>query len=289
MAVVFAADPDLSFVAGLARWMGAPLRAERASGEAEEAEQETLPESEFEAECSALEQKQAFEKLSEKLRTKLQERFCDWSEKEVESAYAIYLQLLVQWELLASNVEALADELSAKTDVRPMLRRSLLVSLYSLVQQFGLVDLRFPVLVRIIKFASASDQLEAVFGGPEGRLASVERWVVDWELGEEQKKELWGLFFDAHSQDGEAVHGYSLKYLDLYDDSADIKAEPLRKRLTQSILLTIRSPSLVSPSAQAAVPPQPQPLSFDPTCCESNLSPPPLLPPLTAHTLKPFS
>jgi len=99
------------------------------------------------------------------------------------------------------------------------------------------------VLVKLIRFAADSQQLE-IFGTAETRVASVERWVSEWGLSSEQKIELWGLFFDAHADDSTAVYGYALKYLDLYDDSADITAQPLNKRLVQSVLLTICSPSL---------------------------------------------
>ena len=251
--VVFQADPELSFVAGLARWVSEPSQPAapteapaEAPAESADAEPQAPPCSALESECVALEAEGAFVKLSDKLLAGLQERFSEASEQEVQSAYAIYLQLLVQWELLAAKVQSLADELTAKTDERPQLRRSLLVSLYALVQQFGLVELRFLVLVRLIKFAAATAQLDAVFGSSETRVASVERWAREWELSEEQKKELWGLFFDAHSADAAAVYGYALKYLELYDESADISAQPLNGRLVQSALLTICSPSLVS-------------------------------------------
>jgi len=245
---VFQADPELSFVAGLARWLNEPAQPAPAADtptaeEAPSAEAEPPPCSAFESECVALESKGAFDELSEKLRASLQERFAESSEQELESAYAIYLQLLVQWELLAAKVESLAAELSAKTDERPGLRRSLLFSLYALVQQFGLAELRFLVLVKLIRFAADSQQLE-IFGTAETRVASVERWVSEWGLSSEQKIELWGLFFDAHADDSTAVYGYALKYLDLYDDTADINAQPLNKRLVQSVLLTICSPSL---------------------------------------------
>ena len=171
--VVFQIEPDLSFTAGLARWLSQPNEPLIKVPE-EGAEEATLqPCTAFESECVALESKGDFEKLSVKFSAKLTELFTETDEAALQSAYAIYFQLLVQWELLAGKVEALADELSGSADVRPALRRVLLVSLYALVEQSELADLRFVVLVRLIKFASSAGQLEEVFGKKEGRVASV--------------------------------------------------------------------------------------------------------------------
>lgn len=257
--VVFQADPDLSFTAGLARWLdkpNEPLVKAPEEGAEESAEEPPVPApcSAFESECVALEGKGELEKLSAALRAKLTALFAETDEAALKSAYAIYFQLLVQWELLAANVEGLADELSSSPDERPALRRVLLVSLYALVQQFGLTELRFVVLVRLIKFASASHQMDEVFGKKEGRVAAMERWTREWELGDEQKKELWGNFFDAHADDAHSVYSYALKYLSLFDGPELKHNAFLRKRLVDSVLLTLRSPSLFQCDELAQLP-----------------------------------
>ena len=138
--------------------------------------------------------------------------------------------------------------------VRPALRRVLLVSLYALVEQSELADLRFVVLVRLIKFASSAGQLEEVFGKKEGRVASMDRWTHEWELSDEQKKELWGLFFDAHEDDSTIVYGYALKYLSLFSGAELLGNSSLQKRLLASVLLTIRSPGLFQCDELAQLP-----------------------------------
>jgi len=239
--VVFQTDPELSFVAGLARWIDGKLEPAPAAEEAAEGApaQEPTP---FEAECVKLEEAKSYGPLSEKLSAGLKGRFGSSSEAEVASAYAIYLQLLVRWGLLAKRVEGIADELSASTDERPQLRRSLLVSLYSLVQQFGLVELRFAVLLRVVRYASATAQLDLVFGAASERAETVERWTQQWELSAAQKSELWGLFFDAHADDPSTVHTFALKYLGLHDGSALASDATLHARLVKALLTTIRNP-----------------------------------------------
>ena len=173
--VVFHTDPELTFAVGLARWFSGQLDtvAEPATAAAgEEPAAEVV--SELEKECKALEAAGSFAKLSEKLSAGIKARFGTASDAEVESSYAIYLQLLVKWELLASNIEALADEV-VSSEERPQLRRSLLVSMYSLVQQFGLEKLRFSVLLRLIRYASATQQLDSVFGKPAGAVRTASR------------------------------------------------------------------------------------------------------------------
>jgi len=85
---------------------------------------------------------------------------------------------------------------------------------------------------------------EQVFGKKEGRVASMERWTREWELGDAQKKELWGLFFDAHAADESVMSSYALKYLSLFEGS-ELKGDAtLHARLVQSVLLTLRSTTL---------------------------------------------
>lgn len=211
MAGVVFQEQNLSFTAGLARWLNQPkepLIKEVAEGSEEV---EPTPCSAFESECVALEEKSAFEELSVKLGSGLTKLFAEEDASALQSAYAIYLQLLVQWNLLTAKVEALAEEFSSSVSERPGLRRSLLISLYSLVQQYGMHELRFVVLVRLIKFASAAGQMDQVFGEKGTRVASMERWTSEWALSEEQKKELWGLFLDAHADEGAVVYSYALK------------------------------------------------------------------------------
>jgi len=255
--VVFQAEPDLSFTAGLARWLSQPNEPLiKPAEEVAEGEEPPAPPpcSAFESGFVALEAKGEFEKVSAQLRAKLTELFADTDEAALQSAYAIYFQLLVQWELLASSVEGLADELAAKPDDRPALRRLLLVSLYALVQQFGLAEPRFAVLVRLITFASAAGQLDEVFGKKEGRVASMERWTREWELGDAQKKQLWGLFFDAHKDDTTVIYGYALKYLSLFSGEELSGDAQLHARLVSSLLLSIRSPTLYQSDELASLP-----------------------------------
>lgn len=150
--IVFPTNPDVSFVQGLARWISPPPQPEPAPEAAEkapeaegdaaaaaEAEQPAVEPSAFETECRALETAGDFKQLSAKLGTSLRERFATEPEQEVESAYTVLLQLLINWELLPQKVLELADELSSSVEERPLLRRTLLLSLYSIVQQYSLV------------------------------------------------------------------------------------------------------------------------------------------------------
>ena len=254
--VVFVTDPDCSFVAGLARFLHPPAEpaAPAASAEGEEAAVPPAQPSEFERECVALEAKRDFAQLSEKLSAALKAQFGTASESDVENGYAILLQLLVQWEMLQGKVLALADELSASAEERPLLRRSLLLSLYNLALQNNLVEARFPLLLKVIKYCDAAGQLEQVLGGASKRCASVERWIREWELGAEQQKELWGVIFDAHIGDARATYEHALKYLPLHS-AADVGAQPaLRERMVRGLLVILRSKDPVRAAAAAPAP-----------------------------------
>ena len=93
--VVFQTDPDLSFVMGLARWI-------EPSAAAADGAEEAL--SAFETECLALEAKGDFQQLYSRFSTALKDRFATADERDVENAYALFMQLLVQWELLGLSL-----------------------------------------------------------------------------------------------------------------------------------------------------------------------------------------
>ena len=83
----------------------------------------------------------------------------------MQNAYTILFELLVQWQLLASEAESLAAELAGNTEELPELRCALLLSLYSLAQQYGAVlELRFALLLRLISFCTATGALGKVLG-----------------------------------------------------------------------------------------------------------------------------
>jgi len=199
----------------------------------------------FETECVALEGKKDFKQLSAKLREGIKGRFGKAADADVQNAYTIFFELLVQWQLLASEAESLAAELSGNTEELPELRCALLLSLYSLAQQYGaLLELRFALLLRLISFCTATGALGKVLGAVEGRVERVERWVRDWSLSDAQQKEIWGLVFDAHADDSRVMYDCALKYFSLHE-AKDLAALPaLRERIVKGLLITIRSPEL---------------------------------------------
>lgn len=255
--VVFQTDPDLSFVMGLARWIEPPTPP--AEG-AEEGAPSTP--SAYETECVDLEAKGKFEELYSRFGKALKARFGTADERDVENGYALFLQLLVQWELLGDKIEELGDELSSSTDERPKLRRTLLLSLYSLVQQYSFVQHRYPMLLRLLRYCMLTNQLSSVFGNAEKRTATVERWVKEWQLSDAQTKELWGLILDAFESDSHATYNTTLKYLALHKE-ADLASSPeLRKRLVKAVAITIRSAEVFQ-CAELAQSPLVQKLSSD--------------------------
>jgi len=244
--IVFQTDPDLTFTQGLARWIEPPAKP------AEGAE-EGAP-SAFETECVDLEAKGEFQKLYAKFGAALKARFGTADVRDVENGYALFLQLLVQWELLGEKLEELGEELSSSTTERPQLRRTLLLSLYSLVQQYSFVQQRYAMLLRLLRYCMATDQLGSVFGDAESRSASMERWVKEWELSEAQTKELWGLVLDAYQSDSHATYKTTLKYVSLHETSDLAKLPELRARLLKAVATTIRSPEVFQFAELASLP-----------------------------------
>lgn len=242
-----------SFTAGLARWISPPqavaappAAAEPAGADAEQSDPVTATAaSAFETECVALEAKKDFKLLASRLREGIKGRFAVASASDVQNAYAIFFELLVQWQLLTTEAESLADELAESTNELPDLRCTLLLSLYSLAKQYGAVlELRFALLRRLISFCTATGALGKVLGAVEGRVERVERWVREWDLSDAQQKEIWGLVFDAHADDSRVMYDCALKYFSLHD-AKDLSSMPaLRERIVKGLLITIRSPEL---------------------------------------------
>jgi len=266
--IVFETNETLSFVAGLARWISPPAEAEAAAaepaaaaveGEAAAAPAPPVPASEvtpsaYELECIAMEGAGDFTQLSTRLVAALKERFGSASEGEVEVAYTVLLQLLLKWELLEGSLLQLADELASSTEERPLLRRKLLLSLYGVVNQHGLSQLRFPLLTTLLSYCARANCLDALLGGADKRVATVEGWIVSWELADAQKKELWGLVFDAHADDAAATYQNAMKYLTLHEAKDLASNATLRERLVKAVLVTLRSPALLTCDKLAQLP-----------------------------------
>jgi len=237
--VVFKTSEEVDFVAELAGWISPPPQPEGGEGEGQEAP--LLEPSEFQTECNALKSQKEFEKLATKLTAAIKERFSAEPEADVECAYAVLLQLLLQWGLLQPRLLALADEFSGSAEDRPLLRRTLLISLYALVQQYSYTELRFPMLLRLLSYCAATGSLDAMLGGPAKRCATVEKWIRELDLSAAQKKELWGLIVDSFLEDSAATHVLALKYLPLHAAEEVASDAKLKERLVQSLLVTIRS------------------------------------------------
>jgi len=238
-----------SFTAGLARWISppeavAPPSAAEPGADASGGQAATAP-SALETECVALETKKDFKLLASKLREGIKGRFATAGAADVQNAYAIFFELLVQWQLLTTEAESLAEEFAGSTEELPDLRCALLLSLYSLAQQYGAVlELRFALLRRLISFCTATGALGKVLGAVQGRVERVQRWVREWDLGDAQQKEIWGLVFDAHADDSRVMYDCALKYFSLHE-AKDLASMPaLRERIVKGLLITIRSPEL---------------------------------------------
>lgn len=204
----------------------------------------------FEAECTKMDEEGKVTDLAAVLRAKLLERVvAGAAAADVQNAYAILFELLVTWQLFLGQAEALATELAGSSpagqaDEERQLRCALLLSLYGLVQQHGVLELRFALLLRLIQFCQAAGTLSQVLGAVEGRVERVERWVSEWELSAAQQKELWGLVFDAHAADSSVSYECALKYFALHE-AQELATQPaLHKRIVQGLLITIRSPEL---------------------------------------------
>jgi len=243
MSFIVFPETETSFALGLARWIEPPAD-ESAAAAADGADAPPPTPSAFEAECEKLETASDFKALSAKLRAGLKGKFADAVSSDVQNAYAIFFELLSQWQLLAGEAEGLADELASAPKDLPERRTAVLLALYSLARQDGAPpELRFALLLRLVTFCTKTAELGKVLGPVEQRVERVERWVREWELTDGQQKELWGLVFDAHAaSDGRVMYDCALKYLALHEGAA--LAGPLRERLVQALLLTIRSPDL---------------------------------------------
>lgn len=266
--VVFATNSSLSFVAGLARWVSPPAEPEAASAEpaaaaadGEAAAAPTAPAaapevqpSEYELECVALEAKGEFKQLGERLIAALKERLSSAPQGEVEVAYTLLLQLLLKWQLLEGSLLQLANELASSIDDRPLLRRKVLLTLFSVINQHDFVELRFPLLTLLLSFCARAGCLEELLGGSAKRVATVEGWIQSWKLSDAQKKELWGLVFDAHVDDAAATYENAMKYLPLHAAADLTSDEKLRERLVRAALVTLRSPGLPTCDKLAQLP-----------------------------------
>ena len=236
----------------LARWLSTPTTASKQEPAAASGEVVDKP-SAFEAECIKLSEGGEVKPLASKLRVALLERLASAKEPDVRNAFAVYLELLTQWQLFAEQAEGLASELES-SQMRPEVACALLHSLYSLAQQHGTFQLRFSLLLSLIKFCAKSDNLSKVLGPIDARVERVERWVSEWDLTESQQKQLWALVFDTHADDGRILYESSLKYFALHEE-ADLKASPeLRERIVKALLITIRSPDLVRAFAMSTLP-----------------------------------
>jgi len=239
MPIVFAESDN--FAAGLARWIAPPPKA---AAPADGADAAPPAPTALEKECQALEEKGDVKALASKLREGVAKRLADAPAAEVQNAYAVLFELLVHWQLLAPEAEGLADELAARPSEQSELRCTLLLALYAKVQQHGALELRFVLLLGLIKFCTAAGQLGKILGAMDERVERVERWVGEWELSDAQQKELWGLVFDAHADDSRILYECALKYLALHD-KGDLQAHaPLRERIMKGVLTTLRSPDL---------------------------------------------
>ena len=126
-----------SFVVALARWLSPPT-----PPASKEADAPPPAPSAFETECASMEQGGKVEPLATKLKASLLERLLKQTTKESDArnAFGIFLELLVQWQLLAAQAESLAADLSASPEAQPELKGTLLLALYSTVQQHGTLD-----------------------------------------------------------------------------------------------------------------------------------------------------
>ena len=95
-----------SFVTALARWLAPPSKGETAA---------TLTPSTFEAECLKLEVNGDLAGLSGKLRAALAARVATGTPSDLRTAYTILFELLVQWQLLAAEAEAVAARFQGKS------------------------------------------------------------------------------------------------------------------------------------------------------------------------------
>jgi translation initiation factor 3 subunit M len=225
-------------VSSLSRWLSPPEPAERAAETEEDAP------SAFESDCVRLDREGKTKFLAAKLRSALLARLVQCKEADARNAFGILLELLLQWQLLAAEAESLASELAALPQQQPELKCMLLLALFSVVQHHGVLEQRFTLLLTLIRFCAACDQLVKVLGPVEKRISCVERWVCEWELGRAEQKQLWAIVFDAHSDDDRVLYECALKYFALHDAADFASLEELRGRIVKALLVAVRSPNL---------------------------------------------
>ena len=201
----------------------------------------------FEAECAKLQDKKDFAALATKLRTAMLAKLASANEADGRNAFAILLQLLVQWKVLAAQAEPLADELvtfGSKGEAAGN-ACTLLLALYPVVQEHAATS-QVSLLMTLISFCAKNASLGRVLGPVEQRIERVERWVAEWTIKEEQQRELWALIFDTHTEEAAVLYEAAIKYFALHE-KADLKASPkeLRDRIVMALMMTIRSPDLV--------------------------------------------
>lgn len=93
-----------------------------------------------------------------------------------------------------------------------------------------------------------------MLGGAAKRTSAVEKWVRELDLSAAQKKELWGLVFDAFVEDSAATHVLALKYLPLHSADELAADAKLRDRLVKGLLVTLRSRELLNCDKLAKLP-----------------------------------
>ena len=230
--LLFEAKPTTGLVASLARWSCVPGGADPAA---------------FEAECVKLQEGGKMPDLNTKLRGALLARLASAKEADARNAFAVFLELMLQWKLLASQAEALAKELVAfgKTNKLPELTCALLLSLYSVAQEHATPTVRFSLLQTLVVFCAEMGNVATVLGPVDGRIERVQRWVDEWEMTTVQQQELWALVFDTHAEDAGVLYEAAIKCFTLHAGADLAKSPELRARIVKALVTTIRSPDLL--------------------------------------------
>jgi hypothetical protein len=145
MSKIFKEPEASSFVTSLARWLsGAPVAAPKEGEAAREP-------SALETACAELEQKKKTQELADKLLAAYMERLPAAKEADARNAFGLLLELIVQWQQLAACAEPLAKQLAAQPEELAELKCSLLLALYAAVQQHGELELRFSLLLTLVR------------------------------------------------------------------------------------------------------------------------------------------
>jgi len=116
--------------------------------------------------------------------------------------------------------------------------------MFGVINQHDFAELRFPLLTLLLSFCARAGCLNDLLGGSSKRIATVEGWIEAWKLSETQKKELWGIVFDAHVDDAIATYEHAMKYLPLHDPKDLTSDTKLRDRLVKAAVVILRSPDL---------------------------------------------